>query len=59
MLARHEQRFPTVWASPVCVLLCFTHGLPVSLDRAPLKHLSRIRGSLQLRKYLSDNMTRL
>jgi hypothetical protein len=31
----------------VCVaLLCFTHGLPVSLDSVPLKHLSQIRGPL-------------
>jgi hypothetical protein len=32
----------------VCVaLLCFTHGLPVSLDSVPLKLLSQIRGPLQ------------
>jgi hypothetical protein len=34
----------------VCVaLLRFTHGLPVSLDSVPLKHLSQIRGPLQSR----------
>jgi hypothetical protein len=28
-------------------LLRFTHGLPVSLDSVPLKHVSQIRGPLQ------------
>ena len=43
----------------VCVaLLRFIHGLPVSLHSVPLKHLSQIRGPLQIKALILPNLER-